>query len=150
MVKQGIVRSKLGSAQARIGGAVWSAVGRRLRQKRTELGFSIERVAQWAAVATTTYEGYENGAPIPASLLAQLAELYETPLVWFFEGVGEDDADDPEPAQSEEPVVYTVATLEHRIQALADSFRKLDFEGQQHLLALSRAMCRPSAAVAAK
>ena len=33
-------------------------------------------------------------------------------------------------------------TLNYRVQALADSFRKLDFEGQQHLLALSKALSR--------
>jgi transcriptional regulator with XRE-family HTH domain len=132
-----------------VGGAVWVAVGRRLQRRRTELGFSVARVAQWAAIPVQAYEDYESGAPIPAALLAQLADLYGTPLVWFFEGVGDDDAEEGEPPRSAEPAVYRVATLEHRIQALADSFRKLDFEGQQHLLALSRALCRSTTASAA-
>jgi hypothetical protein len=37
---------------------------------------------------------------------------------------------------------YRVATLEERVEFLADSFRKLDLEGQQHLLALAGALSR--------
>lgn len=135
-----------------MGEAVWDAVARRLYQRRGELGLSVARVAQWAAIPAEAYEAYERGAAIPASLLAQVAELFEVPLVWFFEGVGPDE---PEAAEivrhnevDREPAVYRVATLEHRVQALAESFRKLDFEGQQHLLAISQALTRPNASTA--
>jgi transcriptional regulator with XRE-family HTH domain len=134
-----------------VGGAVWVAVGRRLQRRRTELGFSAAWVAQWAGIPPKSFEAYEKGAPIPAAVLAQIADLFEIPLVWFFQGVGDDGPDQAETAEGThdaEPAVYRVATVEHRIQALADSFRKLDFEGQQHLLALSKALSRAGAGVA--
>jgi hypothetical protein len=37
---------------------------------------------------------------------------------------------------------YRVATLEERAEFLAASFRKLDLEGQQHLLAIASALSR--------
>jgi transcriptional regulator with XRE-family HTH domain len=130
------------------GAAVWVAVGRRLARRRTELGYGTERVAQWAGIPAETYESYEKGAPIPAALLGQIADLFERPIVWFFEGVAQPEALEDDPGPSPQPVVYRVATVEHRIQALADSFRKLDFEGQQHLLAISQALTRSNASVA--
>lgn len=121
--------------------AVWMAVGHRLQQRRAELGFSADRVALRAGVSAEVYAGYESGTPIPASLLAEVADLFGRPVVWFFQGVDQDEpAGDESPR--DQPVTYTVATIEHRIQALADSFRKLDLEGQQHLLAISKALSR--------
>lgn len=152
MIRQSITRPRRDEAETgTVGGAVWAAVGRRLQQRRTELGFSIERVAHWAAIPDEAYEAYERGAAIPAALLAQIAGLFEMPLVWFFGGVRRDDPEETnEPAEADagrdaEPAVYRVATVEHRIQALAESFRKLDFEGQQHLLAISQALTRGTA-----
>jgi transcriptional regulator with XRE-family HTH domain len=130
------------------GDAVWIAVGRRLRRRRAQLDFSVEHVAQSAGIPLDAYEGYERGEPIPASLLARLADLFNIPVVWFFEGIAHDDTARSAADANNEPAVYRVATLEHRIQALADSFRKLDFEGQQHLLAISVALCRSNASAA--
>jgi transcriptional regulator with XRE-family HTH domain len=127
------------------GGPLWAAVGRRLHRRRIELGFSADRVAEWTGVPAESYEGFENGAPIPASLLAQVADLFETPVVWFFHGVADEEEPETETGSDAEPAVYRVATVEHRVQALAESFRKLDLEGQQHLLAISKALCRPRA-----
>jgi transcriptional regulator with XRE-family HTH domain len=129
-----------------VGSALWVTDGRRLRRRRTQLGYSVSHVAQWAATPVETYESYENGAPVPAALLAQVADLFEKPLVWFFQGVGRDEAQEDDTEEKVEPVVYRVATVEHRIAALVESFRKLDFEGQQHLLAISRALCPSGAA----
>jgi transcriptional regulator with XRE-family HTH domain len=109
------------------------------------MGLSAARLAYRAGVSVRTYEGYENGDPIPATLLAQIAELLDTPLVWFFDGVGGDEAEPRSTARGPEPAVYRVATIEQRIEALADAFRQLDFEGQQHLLAISKALCQSSA-----
>jgi transcriptional regulator with XRE-family HTH domain len=149
MIKRNVAKPRQEGVGNSIGGPVWSAVGHRLQRRRAELGFSTVRVARWAAIPTESYEAYERGAPIPASLLAQIADLFEIPLVWFFEGVGHDEPEaaaetvaDAGPPADAEPAVYRVATVEHRIEALAESFRKLDFEGQQHLLALSRALSR--------
>jgi transcriptional regulator with XRE-family HTH domain len=124
------------------GGPVWVAVGRRLRQRRLELGVSTDRVAQWTGVSVEAYEGYERGAPVPASLLAHAADLLDTSVVWFFQGIADEGPAEASRDSSPQPAAYRVATMEHRIQALAESFRKLDFEGQQHLLAISRALCQ--------
>ena len=155
MIKQFGVKSRRRVVTAPVGSdlgsAVWCAVGRRLQRRRIALGYSVDSVAQWAAVPAETYERYEEGVPIPAGLLAQVADLFEIPLVWFFQGVGEDEADVGQGEQEDDtdersgPVVYQVATVEHRIAALVESFRRLDFEGQQHLLAISSALCRTNA-----
>ncbi|HEY1245660.1 MAG TPA: helix-turn-helix transcriptional regulator [Hyphomicrobiaceae bacterium] len=152
MIKRNLSKPREDVAECGVGGAVWTAVGSRLQQRRGELGLSVARVAQWAAIPAESYEAYERGAPIPAALLAQIAELFEVPLVWFFERVRPDGREEVEAredaARDPEPAVYRVATVEHRIQALAESFRKLDFEGQQHLIAISQALTRSNAGAA--
>jgi transcriptional regulator with XRE-family HTH domain len=152
MIKQFVAKPKqkdLAAAGPRVGAAVWSTVGRRLQRRRAEIGCSVEHVAQWAEIAAETYESYEKGAPIPAALLAEIAELFGVPLVWFFQGVGRDDAGEEEDEDERTaPPVYQVATVEHRIASLVESFRRLDFEGQQHLLALSRELTRTNARAA--
>ena len=130
------------------GGPVWSAVGQRLRRRRIDLGLSADRVAQWAGVSIETYEGFEEGLPISASLLAQIADLFDIPVVWFFHGIADEEPAEHKPSPDADAVTYKVATIEHRIQALADTFRKLDFEGQQHLLAISQALSRSNATAA--
>ena len=150
MIKQSMGELKRQDAGAPVGtdvgSALWVTVGRRLRRRRTQLGYSVDHVAQWAATPVETYESYENGAPVPAALLAQVADLFGLPLVWFLQGVWRDEAQKDEAQEEAGPVVYRVATVEHRIAALVESFRKLDFEGQQHLLAISRALCPSGAA----
>jgi transcriptional regulator with XRE-family HTH domain len=123
------------------------AVGQRLQRRRTALGLSVASVADWAGVPAETYAGYERGRPIPASLLAQVAELLEMPLSWFFEGVVGGDSDESDFTPDAEPPVYRVTTVDQRIEALAEAFRQLDFEGQQHLLAISQALRRSNARV---
>jgi transcriptional regulator with XRE-family HTH domain len=150
MIKPFVVKPKQQGVGAPVGSdlgsAVWGTVGRRLQRRRTELGYSVDHVAQWAAIPIETYEGYEKGEPIPAALLAQVADLFVIPLVWFFQGVGQDAAQNDDAEEKGGPVVYRVATVEHRIAALVESFRKLDFEGQQHVMAISKALCRAGVA----
>lgn len=126
---------------------VWGTIGRRLALRRSELGYSAERVADRVGIAVEDYRDYENGAPIPAFLLGEIADLLDRSVIWFFEGVAQ-GAQDGEAGVDGQSVTYRVATVEHRIQALTDSFRKLDFEGQQHLLAISRALSRANAGAA--
>jgi transcriptional regulator with XRE-family HTH domain len=144
MTKRQIMKPAGGKADARCGD-LWHAVGRRLALRRTELGYSADRVADGVGIAVGDYRDYESGAPIPAFLLGELAGQLDRSVTWFFEGVESQGASDSEGGEDREPVTYKVATVEHRIQALTESFRKLDFEGQQHLLALSRALTRASA-----
>jgi len=123
------------------GSALWTVVGRRLRRRRTELDLDIDHVARTIGISPTVYANYELGVQTPASQLAEIADLFDVPVVWFFQDVGIEEKAAPPVAS---PAVYRVATVEFRIQALADAFRKLDLEGQQHLLAISRALSQPS------
>ena len=127
---------------------MWSTIGRRLALRRTELGFSADRVAAGVGIAVEDYRDYESGAPIPAFLLGEIADLLDRSVTWFFEGVAPQGAPDGEGEPNSQPITYKVATVEHRIQALTELFRKLDFEGQQHLLAISRALSRANASAA--
>ncbi len=135
---------RVGQTDAR-SGAVWAGVGRRLRHRRDELALGTAHVARTIGIAADDYEAYEAGAPIEARLLAQIADLFEVPVVWFFQDVAHEEPDEGDDAPAAEPVVYTVATVEHRAQALVDCFRRLDLEGQQHLLAISMALSRTGA-----
>lgn len=127
------------------GSAVWAGVGRQLRRRRKELRFGIAHVASCVGISADSYEGYETGVPVPASSLARIADLFDVPVVWFFQDIAPEEPAERGDAAAAGPGVYTVATVEHRAQALVDSFRKLDLEGQQHLLAISMALTRASA-----
>ena len=146
MVEHGITRGTGPDClnEASGDGSVWNALGHRLEQRRVELGYSAERVARQAGISVEAYVSYESGAPMPASTLARMADALDRPVVWFFDGIVRQEEAAPE-APPGVPAVYTVATVEHRIQVLAATFRKLDLEGQQHVLAISRALARCSA-----
>jgi transcriptional regulator with XRE-family HTH domain len=145
MTKRHVIEppKRIGDMDAR-SGAVWSGVGRRLQHRRDEIAFATGRVARCIGISAADYEAYEAGAPIEAQLLAQIADLFGVPVAWFFQDVAHEEPDGSEDAAAE-PAVYTVATMEHRAQALVDCFRSLDLEGQQHLLAISMALSRAGA-----
>jgi transcriptional regulator with XRE-family HTH domain len=147
MTKRHIMKPA-GKAGACGGGNVWSTVGRQLARRRRELGYGAEHVANGVDVTIADYLEYENGAPIPAFLLGQLAELLDRPVTWFFEGLIPAPDAEGETGPDHVCATYKVATIEHRIETLTESFRKLDFEGQQHLLAISRALSRANAGTA--
>jgi transcriptional regulator with XRE-family HTH domain len=141
-------RAATGAKADALGRDVWSTIGRRLALRRAEVGFGADRVAAGVGITVEEYRGYESGAPIPAFLLGEIADLLDRSVTWFFEGVAPQGAPEGEGVPNAQPVTYKVATVEHRIQALTESFRKLDFEGQQHLLAISRALSRANASPA--
>src|SRR5687767_1184911 len=66
---------------------MWSTIGRRLALRRTELGFSADRVAAGVGITVEEYRDCESGAPIPAFLLGEIADLLDRSVTWFFEGV---------------------------------------------------------------
>ena len=140
--------TRSGNGSAPSADDVWRAVGLRLAGRRLELGYSADEVAAAVGIEATEYAPYEQGAPIPAFLLGDLARLLGCSVAWFFDGLAQPASDAGEQPDGD-AATYKVATVEHRIQVLTDSFRKLDFEGQQHLLAISRALCRASAGGAA-
>jgi transcriptional regulator with XRE-family HTH domain len=146
MVKRCVIKPLRGKVEANAcSGMVWAGVGSQLRRRRTELGLGSDDVARCVGIPEVSYEGYETGAAIPASVLTQIADLFDIPVIWFFQGIGHDEPKTRGDAGAASSSVYTVATEEYRVQALADSFRKLDLEGQQHLLAISMALSNANA-----
>ena len=63
-------------------------VGRRLRQRRTLLGMSQEKLAQAFGVSFQQVQKYERGANrISASRLYLLTNILDVPVTYFFEGL---------------------------------------------------------------
>jgi transcriptional regulator with XRE-family HTH domain len=123
------------------GPALWKHIGRRLRQRRTQLGVSVDAVAKQLDVSPQVYEQYESGhLQTPALLLNDVAQFFRLPVTWFFLDMALDDS--AEGSANEEPGVFAVATDEERVQTLTDCFRSLDLEGQQHLLLVARTLVR--------
>jgi transcriptional regulator with XRE-family HTH domain len=117
-------------------------IGQRIRARRVQCGHPVRQLAEELGVSQAAYARYESGeSQLPALLLCQLSKLLDVPVIWFFQ-----DAYPPEEgvgsADQAAPATYRVATLEQRVGALVDSFRKLDLEGQQYLLAIADALCR--------
>ena len=132
-------------ASAQCGRSIWVLVGDRLRARRTHLGLAIESVAEQLGVEPGTYERYEDGIDqAPALLLTEVAEKLGVPVLWFFQDVIAQDVPEETGATvvTDSAPVYQVATIEDRLQAMADRFRKLDFQGQQHLLSIASALAR--------
>jgi transcriptional regulator with XRE-family HTH domain len=130
---------------AQCGRSIWVLVGDRLRARRARMGLTIESVAAQLGVEPGTYERYEDGMDqAPALLLTEVAEKLDVPVLWFFQDVIAQDvpAKVSAPVHTDQAPVYRVATVEDRVQAMADRFRKLDFEGQQHLLSIASALAR--------
>ena len=121
------------------GERLWAHLGSRLRFRREQIGITALKAAATVGVTRQTYAEYETGERlIPANQLAKLAELLKVPVFYFF-----DDLLTREAADAQEPTteyVYTVATETERIAALVDDFQKLDFDRQQHLLFIARAL----------
>jgi transcriptional regulator with XRE-family HTH domain len=136
MVKSSRFEHATGASRDRL----WLHLGNRLRFRREQLRIGALRAAAHVSVAQQTYEEYETGERlIPAKQLAELAELFAVPVFYFFEDlqIGEEKSDAP---QQKSDVVYTIATETDRISTLIDDFLKLDFERQQHLLFVARAL----------
>lgn len=68
-------------------------VGSRVRERRTMLGLSQEKLARAFGVSFQQVQKYERGANrISASRLHQLASILDVPMTFFFEGLpGEGD-----------------------------------------------------------
>jgi len=71
-------------------------VGRRIRQRRTLIGMTQERLAAVLGVTFQQVQKYERGTNrISASRLAQLADTLGMPVTYFFQDA---DAAEPPPA----------------------------------------------------
>lgn len=62
------------------------ALGKRIRRRRTQLGLSMERVAEAVGCTYQQVQKYELGRnAIKAALVPVLAETLCVPVTWFFE-----------------------------------------------------------------
>jgi transcriptional regulator with XRE-family HTH domain len=67
-------------------------VGRRIRQRRVQLGLSLEQLAQRVAVTAQQARKYEVGRNgVPAGRLAALAGALGVGVGWFFDGLAVED-----------------------------------------------------------
>jgi len=123
---------------------IWRLVGRRLRVRRMALDLTADDVARRLGIAPSEYQSYEAGArETPALLLCQAADVLGVPVLWFFSDVMADGEQEDELATCvASSAAYRVATTEERLGYLAESFRRLDLEDQQHLLAIADALSR--------
>ncbi len=79
-------------------------VGMRLRQRRTLLGMSQQRLAKSFGVSFQQVQKYERGANrISASRLHLLTQILDVPVTFFFEGIQNVDLPAPE-AQAADPM----------------------------------------------
>lgn len=120
----------------------WELIGSRMQARRMELGLDVACVAEKLGVSALDYCGYEAGdRQLSASMLEQIADLFGVPLTSFCGDESTAQSEETGEADSEgSPAVFRVATVEQRVESLAAAFRKLDLEGQQHLLALAGAL----------
>lgn len=122
---------------------LWARIGKRLRLRRIQLGLDEDAVARKLGIARATYDEFEAGvAKTPPILLSDLSRLFAVPVVWFFqqEPVYDKEDRDMEAANPEPPLVFAVATSAEREEALLARFRAMDFDAQQCLLGIARAL----------
>ena len=127
-----------------IGCTLWRRIGERIQARRIQQGLSSEKLAEELGVDLRDYDAYEAGEEqAPAWVLTQIAELLEVSVLWFFQDIT--FAEESAPTAASRPGgVYRVATPEDRMRFLAESFDKLDHEGQQHLIAIAGALTQTS------
>ena len=121
-------------------------MGVRLQNRRLQLGLQKSAVAAHLGIAPSLYDQYELGeAQVPATVLADVVDLFRVPLFYFFQDLVYDT---PEPVSEEtEPVaVLRVATHADRVAALVEDFHKLGWQEQQYVLMLAQALARDSGA----
>lgn len=76
-------------------------VGDRIRKRRTLLGFTQEQLADALDISYQQIQKYETGANrVSAGRLFQIAQRLETPISFFFEGLGVDYDGEEEQANS--------------------------------------------------
>ena len=61
------------------------AIGKRIQQRRKEMGFTAENLAEQIGVSQQQFSRYERGATkINVSHLVNIAVILDTPISWFF------------------------------------------------------------------
>jgi transcriptional regulator with XRE-family HTH domain len=68
-------------------------VGLRIRMRRKEMGVSQERLAESLGITFQQVQKYERGANrVSASKLWEIAGALKTPVAYFYDGLGDQDA----------------------------------------------------------
>lgn len=123
-----------------------SHMGVRLQNRRLQLGLQTAAVAAHLGISPSAYQQYELGeAAVPATVLADLVDLFRVPLFYFFQDLVYDSSETVA-EQSEPAAVLTVATHADRVGALIEDFQKLGWQEQQYVLMLAQALARDSGA----
>lgn len=61
------------------------SIGKRIQQRRKEVGFTAENLAEQIGMSQQQFSRYERGVTkISAAHLASIAVLLDTPISWFF------------------------------------------------------------------
>lgn len=115
-------------------------VGMRLRQRRTLLGMSQEKLAKAFGVSFQQVQKYERGANrISASRLHLLTKILDVPVSYFFEGLPTAVQERPLPADPEAPDRMTSRETLELVRAY---YRILDPGVRKRLVDLARALGR--------
>jgi transcriptional regulator with XRE-family HTH domain len=117
-------------------------VGARLRQRRTLLGMSQEKLAQAFGVSFQQVQKYERGANrISASRLHLLTRVLDVPITYFFEGlpatVQERNAPPPEDSGTPDRM-----TSRETLELVRAYYRISDAGVRKRLVDLARALGR--------
>jgi transcriptional regulator with XRE-family HTH domain len=115
-------------------------VGMRLRQRRTLLGMSQEKLAQAFGVSFQQVQKYERGANrISASRLHLLTKTLDVPITYFFEGLP-NAASEPMPAAMPEEDGADQMTSRETLELVRAYYRIEDPSVRKRLVELARAL----------
>jgi transcriptional regulator with XRE-family HTH domain len=115
-------------------------VGMRLRQRRTLLGMSQEKLAQAFGVSFQQVQKYERGANrISASRLHLLTRTLDVPVSYFFEGLPSTVHDDSAHAEAE---TADQMTSRETLELVRAYYRITDGNVRKRLVDLARALGR--------
>ncbi|WP_366654389.1 helix-turn-helix domain-containing protein [Fodinicurvata sp. EGI_FJ10296] len=115
-------------------------VGKRLRQRRTLLGMSQEKLAQAFGVSFQQVQKYERGANrISASRLYLLTKILDVPVTYFFEGL---PTVAPTPADTEAADTPDRMTSRETLELVRAYYRITDPVVRKRLVDLARALSR--------
>ncbi|NNG04148.1 MAG: helix-turn-helix transcriptional regulator [Inquilinus sp.] len=119
-------------------------VGMRLRQRRTLLGMSQEKLAKAFGVSFQQVQKYERGANrISASRLHLLTRILDVPVSYFFEGIPSEVQDRPLPSEHDAPDRMTSRETLELVRAY---YKILDPSVRKRLVDLARALGKEEAA----
>jgi transcriptional regulator with XRE-family HTH domain len=110
-------------------------VGERIRKRRTLLGYTQEQLAEALDISYQQIQKYETGANrVSAGRLYQIAQRLETPVSFFFEGLGIDYETEESGANSNRSTIDLVRNF----NSIGDSSVRMSLAGLVKSLAQSQ------------